>query len=108
MTTIRAFRGIARAEALTGLLLAFSMIAKYGFDSGAATTVMGLIHGVVFLAYCGAAFDLRAVLRWNPYRFVVALAAAFVPLGTFFAVERVEDWAELERRKLARSTRRPA
>lgn len=108
MTTIRAFRAVAAAEAITGVLLALSMIAKYGFGRSEFTPVFGLVHGIVFVVYVAVALDRRTVLRWNAYRFAVALAAAFVPLGTYLVVERVEDWDELERRQLAASARRRA
>ena len=106
MTTIRAFRVIAGAEAITGLLLALSMIAKYALDRDEFTPAIGLVHGIVFLVYVAVAIDRRAVLRWDAYRFVVALAAAFVPLGTYLVVERPENWAELERRERSIAARR--
>lgn len=101
MIRIRHFRALARAEAVTGVLLALTLIPKYGFDDGRWTAAMGLVHGVIFLAYFGAAVGSRSILRWRIDRIVVALAAAFVPTGTWWAVERVEDWTELERRERA-------
>lgn len=99
MIRVRHFRYLAAIEAFTGVLLAMTLVAKYGNDDGRYTSIIGPIHGVVFLAYFASVLALRNVLRWRIDRIVVALAAAFIPLGTYFVVERVEDWPKLQRRE---------
>ena len=47
----RTFAWIAILEAASFVLLMIAMVFKYGFDNEAGVSVMGPIHGVLFLAY---------------------------------------------------------
>lgn len=86
--TVPRFRLVAFAEAVTWLVLIAAVVAKRGFGVEGATTVIGPVHGVVFLAYLASVAFLREELNWSGRRALVAVAAAIVPLGAFLVVER--------------------
>ena len=86
--TIRQFRYLAIAEAATWIALLAAVVAKYGFGVDGATSTMGPIHGVVFLAYLFALLALRERLGFDARRTAVSVGAALLPLGTYLFVER--------------------
>ncbi len=98
-TPIGRFRIVAFWEGISYLLLLFvAMPLKYGLGADMAVTVVGMAHGVLFLAYCGtlalAARRLRARLS------LLAFVMSFVPAGTF--------WLEGRLRREERERERPA
>ena len=46
-------------------------------------TVVGSLHGALFILYCVAVFLAAPVMRWRPLITFLALAASVVPFGTF-------------------------
>ncbi|WP_103564209.1 DUF3817 domain-containing protein [Actinomadura rubteroloni] len=88
MDNVRAFRIVSIAEAVSFLvLLLIAMPLKYAADAPAAVSIVGPIHGVLFLGYVGMVFLVRPVLGWNGTRTVLALLAAVLPVAPFL-VER--------------------
>jgi integral membrane protein len=82
------FRLLAVAESVSWLVMLAAVVAKHGFGVAGATTVIGPVHGLVFLAYlCGVVF-LREELDWSAARTLAAIGAAIVPLGAYVIVER--------------------
>ncbi|WP_030169531.1 DUF3817 domain-containing protein [Spirillospora albida] len=91
MDIVRAFRIVSIAEAASFLvLLLIAMPLKYIADFPAAVSLVGAIHGVLFMGYVGLVFVVREQLGWNMTRTVLALIAAVLPVAPFF-VER--HWA---------------
>ena len=77
------FRRVAVAEAITWALLLFGMVLKYvTHTTELGVRVFGLIHGVVFIAYCLTALVLWVDQRWSFARGVLALASAVPPFAT--------------------------
>ena len=53
MSPVRLYRLVARAEAFTWALLLTGMFLKYVTDTTElGVRVFGMVHGVVFIAYC--------------------------------------------------------
>ncbi len=78
-------RMIAVAEGVSFVvLLLIAMPLKYLADIPEAVAVVGQIHGILFILYIVTVFAIWKTLKWSLTKFVVALAAAVVPLGTFF------------------------
>ena len=96
-TPVGRFRIVAFWEGISFLLLLFvAMPLKYGFGIDMAVRVVGLAHGVLFLAYCAtlAAAARRLGARLSLLAFVIS----FVPAGTFWLEGRLRrDERELER-----------
>ena len=77
------FRLVARAEAVTWALLLTGMFLKYVTETTeVGVRVFGMVHGVVFVAYCVAAVVVAVDRRWSLGRTVVALVAAVPPFAT--------------------------
>jgi integral membrane protein len=76
-------RVIAGLEGLSYVLLVFvAMPLKYGWDTPQPVRLVGMIHGVLFLAYLGAVARAARDRRWDGLAIAHALAASVVPFGT--------------------------
>ncbi len=84
---IQTFRWVAIAEAISYLLLIIGMVGKYGFDQEVGVTVMGPIHGFLFIAYVIMVFIVWPQVKWSIGQVVVAILMSAIPLGTLW-VER--------------------
>jgi integral membrane protein len=96
--TVGRFRIVAFWEGISYLLLLFvAMPLKYGLGIDIAVRIVGMAHGVLFLAYCATlAF---AVPRLGARRSLLALVISFVPGGTFWLEARLrQDERGLHRR----------
>ncbi len=83
MSPARLHRLVARAEAVTWALLLFGMFLKYGTETTElAVRVFGMLHGVVFIAYCLATVVLSVDQKWSLGRLALGLAAAVPPFAT--------------------------
>lgn len=82
--TIRNFRYVATIEATSFLvLLYFSVINR----SESMVSILGALHGALFIAYVGFAWLLREKAGWSPVQTLWILLGAVVPFGGF-----VVDW----------------
>ena len=83
MTPRRLYRGVAVAEAITWALLLTGMFLKYVTrTTELGVQVFGMVHGVVFIAYCLATVILWIDQRWTIGRLVLGLLAAIPPFVT--------------------------
>lgn len=77
------FRTVAITEAITWALLLAGMFLKYVTETTElGVQVFGMVHGVVFIAYCLAAVVVSTDQRWSLGRTVLGLAAAVPPFAT--------------------------
>lgn len=73
------FRKIAIAEGISFLvLLSIAMPLKYFANFPMAVTIVGGLHGVLFVAFILLAWMVRKSLVW----FIKAFIASLLPLGT--------------------------
>ena len=93
MTSIRLFKMVALAEAASYLLLLGASVAKRALDAPELVTVMGPVHGVLFLTYVALALYVRDQLRWTGWTTVMVIVAAVVPLGGLIVERRIPDEA---------------
>ncbi len=70
-------------------LLGICMPLKYIYDMPEPTSVTGMIHGLLFIAYCFWVFIAASELEWPNSRTFWALVASVVPFGTFVAESRI-------------------
>lgn len=85
-TTIGRLRVIGFLEGVSFLvLLGIAMPLKYVWDEPQAVRVVGMAHGVLFLAYVAAAVQAWLDYDWPWKRAAWVIAASLVPFGTFYA-----------------------
>jgi integral membrane protein len=81
---LRRFRWVALLEGSSFvLLLFFAMPLKYWAGFPMAVRIVGMVHGVLFLAFVGALFQVTLERAWSPRRWALALLSSLVPFGTF-------------------------
>jgi integral membrane protein len=81
---LRRFRWVALLEGLSFVLLLFiAMPLKYWAGYPIAVRVVGMAHGVLFLAFVGALFQVTLERRWSARRWGLAFLSSLVPFGTF-------------------------
>jgi len=84
------FRRFAIAEAVTWALLLTGMVLKYVTrTTELGVQVFGMVHGVVFIAYCVVAVFVAVNQRWGVRTTLLALASAVPPFATIW----FERWA---------------
>lgn len=85
--TIRNFRYLALAEAISFLILIVFSVIKNTGGSEVGVSVMGPIHGLLFIGYVAMTLGLREAADWNTKVTFWILVGAVVPFGGF-----VVDW----------------
>jgi len=84
-TPVGRFRIIAFLEGLSFLLILFvTMPLKYQFDLPKPNLVVGMVHGILFMAYLYAALRLKISENWDLKLTLKTLAASVIPFGTFY------------------------
>lgn len=78
------FRKVAFAEGLSFLiLLGIAMPLKYFADLPMAVTVVGSLHGVLFVAFLILAREVKSDFKMNLKWLAKAILASILPFGTF-------------------------
>jgi len=88
---LRLFRVVAVAEAITWGLLLLGMVLKYVTETTElGVRVFGMLHGIVFIAYCLTTVIVGLDQRWPLRRTVVGLLCSIPPFVTIV----FDRWAE--------------
>ena len=66
------------------LLLCVAMPLKYVLKQPMAVTVVGWIHGILFVAFLFLAWEYKTDRNKSMKWFAIAFLAAIIPTGTFF------------------------
>jgi integral membrane protein len=83
---MRRLRMLAYLEGISFLLLlGVSMPLKYLYAMPMPNLVIGMIHGILFIAYCVYVIIVKSEQRWSVSKTFWALLASFLPFGTFVA-----------------------
>jgi integral membrane protein len=83
MSPLHLFRRVAIAEAVTWALLLTGMFLKYVTETtDLGVRVFGMVHGVVFIAYCLTTVLVAVDQRWSRGRLLLGLAASVPPFMT--------------------------
>ena len=83
MNPLTLFRRVAVAEAVTWALLLTGMFLKYVTETTElGVRVFGMVHGVVFVAYCLATVVVAVDQRWSLRLVVAGLVCAVPPFAT--------------------------
>ncbi|WP_323788913.1 DUF3817 domain-containing protein [Psychroserpens sp.] len=79
------FKIIALLEGVSYILLLFVAVPiKYLADDPQYVKLLGMPHGLLFMAYIVLAIMLGSQLKWNGKTLLIILAASIIPFGTFY------------------------
>lgn len=82
---LRFFKIIALLEGTSLLLLLFfAMPMKYIVDEPIFVRIIGMAHGLLFVAYIIMAIMLKFEENWSWKKFGVIAVASIIPFGTFY------------------------
>jgi len=89
MDSIRTFKIISTLEAISFLvLLGIAMPLKYIWDMPQMVEVVGMAHGVLFVAYVVGAYFMKVKLNWPWGTLFVVLVCSILPFGPFYAEKK--------------------
>ena len=85
-TSLGRLRILAFVEGVSFLLILFvTMPLKYLFDQPEPNKVIGMGHGVLFIAYCLLVLVVGINRGWSWKVIGLSLLASIIPFGTFWA-----------------------
>lgn len=83
------FRLVALAEAASYLALLVATLVKRGFDGPDYVSVLGPIHGILFLGYLVLTLMVREEQEWTGWQTIIVLVASALPFGAFVVNSRM-------------------
>ena len=87
-SSLNIFRIVALLEGVSYILLLFiATPIKYLLDDPQYVKLLGMPHGMLFVAYIALAVLFKKQFSWNTKTFLIVLFASIIPFGTFY-VER--------------------
>ncbi|XOV68511.1 MAG: DUF3817 domain-containing protein [Fluviicola sp.] len=88
-TLLGQLRILAVAEGISYLLLALTMPLKYMYEMGMPNKIVGMAHGVLFIAYCVWVVIYGREAKWKLSTIGWSLLASLLPFGTFVADAKI-------------------
>lgn len=89
-TTYKRFRLLSWAEGISFLLLlGVAMPLKYAMDMPLAVSVVGMIHGALFVAYLGFAYYMKELKLLSFKEMMIAGVASILPFGMIYLDKKV-------------------
>jgi integral membrane protein len=85
--TLKTFRVVALTEATSFLLLLIATAIKYAADAPIGVSILGPIHGLLFVGYVLIALNLKDEQGWSGKETGYILLGAVIPFGGY-AVDR--------------------
>lgn len=86
---LTSFKWVARGEGISLLILLFiAMPLKYIWDDPSWVKVVGMIHGVLFVAYVAWAIWVYLELKWSIKTLALVILASIIPFGTFYVEKK--------------------
>lgn len=96
-TTLGRLRVVGFLEGMSFLiLLGIAMPLKYVWQMPAAVQVVGMLHGVLFVAYVLLVIQVKIEYSWPFKKMALALVASILPLGPFIADKKLFKSNETE------------
>jgi integral membrane protein len=77
-------------EGISFLVLLFiAMPLKYFFDFPMAVSIVGALHGALFVLYIASIIFVVIAIRWSLLKAFIAMVASVIPFGPFFVDNRL-------------------
>lgn len=99
MTPLKSLRWIAPIEATSFLALLVASVIKHNGNGATGVSILGPVHGILFLAYVALALILRSEAKWTITTTFWVLVGAILPFGGY-----VVDWWLLRQDRAAPQT----
>jgi integral membrane protein len=81
--SLKTFRIVALMEATSFLMLLVASVLKRTADADVLVTILGPIHGVLFIAYVLIALGVRPEQGWDLRTTLLVLLGAVLPFGGY-------------------------
>lgn len=88
-SSLGVLRILALLEGVSYLLFALTMPLKYMYEMPMPNKIVGMAHGVLFIAYCAFVFIVNQDKKWSLATNFWAYFASLVPFGTFVADAKI-------------------
>ena len=88
-STLGVLRIIGFLEGCSFLLFGLTMPLKYMYEMPSPNKVIGMAHGVLFIAYVIMVFIVAREKKWTLAEQFWAYIASLLPFGTFFADAKI-------------------
>lgn len=88
-TKLGQLRFLAITEGVSYLLLAFTMVLKYNYNIERPNKIVGMTHGILFIAYCIWVVIVGLEKKWDFKTIFLAGIASLLPFGTFVADAKI-------------------
>jgi len=90
---VKKFGRINTLEGYSYLLLLFvAMPMKYLLGFPLAVKIMGMTHGVLFIAFCILLVIAWQDKKWDFKENIIFFIASLIPFGTFFTKKRIASY----------------
>ncbi len=82
---LKTFKIVSLLEGVSYILLLFVGVPlKYIGDNDVLVKLLGMPHGILFVAYVILALAIRSLLDWDLKTTFIVLIASILPFGTFY------------------------
>lgn len=86
---VKIFRLVSFLEAISFLVLLFvAMPLKYMYDLPQYVSVVGMAHGILFVAYLIGAYWMYEKLSWSLKTLLIVGLCSVLPFGPFYAEKK--------------------
>ena len=91
--SVKTFGLINTLEGYSYLFLLFiAMPLKYILGFALAVKIAGMIHGVLFIAFCLLLVQAWKDVKWDFKENIIFFIASLIPFGTFFTKKRIKSY----------------
>ena len=88
---LKIFKITAFVEGCSFIAFALTMPLKYMYQILMPNKIVGMAHGILFLAYCILLFIVAIKYKWSIIKTGLAFIASLMPFGTFIAAKHLYD-----------------
>ena len=93
--SIKNFGLINSIEGYSYLILLFiAMPLKYIAGVAIATKIVGMIHGILFIAFCLLLVQAWQDAKWSTKESAIFFIASLIPFGTFFTKKKIKSYQQ--------------
>ncbi|WP_226656097.1 DUF3817 domain-containing protein [Pseudalkalibacillus hwajinpoensis] len=93
---LKLFRGVGYAEGISFLLLlGIAMPLKYFMGMPMAVSIVGALHGGLFVLYLAVILYVTIVKRWSFIKATLAVVSSVIPFGPFIFDARLVKNSEV-------------